>query len=296
MSIENPFNKSSQEVEEPANENEVQAKNKEKEPSMEMPEEIEAVKALQSKLAEYKERLKEQEAENPYAPPEAFNDTRYKIVAMEKLLTEGSVNMDEFSKDLRERFGSLDIDTLGNAFLVVEDYATTKGDRVSGGTGLKAEQESEQNEETGEQEDVNGKFDPKNIREALRDQSPIEVTVKRSSGDLERGWYITAIQGETATVMKSQEEDVLQKQIPLQELQELNKSTPEEKIASVATFEQLKKALEESGGIQGSKDFYEPEQLKSLIERVRKGDLELTYITRTAGLREKVKELMEAGG
>lgn len=66
----------------------------------------------------------------------------------------------------------------------------------------------------------------------------------------------------------------------------------EEGIRNANNFNELLEIIEKFGGLQGPQDFYKPEELKLIINKVQNGELALTYITRTSGLRMKVEELI----
>ena len=72
-----------------------------------------------------------------------------------------------------------------------------------------------------------------------------------------------------------------------------NKLEQELNFDGAISWEELYDALDLAGGVQGSRDFYSAEELKSTIEAVRSGTLAPDSITRTGGLREKVKELIK---
>jgi hypothetical protein len=100
------------------------------------------VKALNDKLLEYKERLGAEMKEQPYKAPEQYsNDTVYKIAVLDELLKNGEVNTQELSRELKEKYGFINIDDFDNACGVIEDYNETGGKNNSGGTGFKIEQE-----------------------------------------------------------------------------------------------------------------------------------------------------------
>jgi len=63
-------------------------------------------------------------------------------------------------------------------------------------------------------------------------------------------------------------------------------------ISEVKSFDDLIKTIEKGGGIEGSQEFYDAKKLKNVIDKVRKGELGITYITRTGGLRQKVEDLL----
>lgn len=64
-------------------------------------------------------------------------------------------------------------------------------------------------------------------------------------------------------------------------------------ISGAQTFAELYQAIEQTGGLQGSQQFYQPLELKNIIERVRKGELDTSYITRTGGLRSRVEDIIK---
>lgn len=98
------------------------------------PQSIDAIRALQNKLQEYKQR------------PDSL-DRNYKVAVLGKLLTKGEVNKESIALELKERFGSLDIAIFKNAYGVIEDYATNEGLHTMGGTGLKTEKQDIFNKE-----------------------------------------------------------------------------------------------------------------------------------------------------
>jgi hypothetical protein len=64
-------------------------------------------------------------------------------------------------------------------------------------------------------------------------------------------------------------------------------------ISGTQSFAELYRAIELAGGVQGSQQFYKPAELINIIERVRRGELGTSYITRTSGLRNKVIGLLK---
>jgi len=279
-----------------------QDKNKEniESPKIKFPEDINIVKALQGKLAEYKERLGAQMKKDLYKAPELFTDTNYKIAVLEKLLTDGEVDTHELSRELNEQYGGFSVEDFDNACAVIEDYAKTGGKEVTGGTGLKFEEKQEEQQDKPKEkgkEDIVDKLTPENIENSVKNGKPIEVKVQRSSGEIEKGWMVTGSDGEDAVVIKSVEGGkFIRKVIPIEELQELNKGVDQEElkknISEVKSFDDLIKTIEKGGGIEGSQEFYDAKKLKNVIDKVRKGELGITYITRTGGLRQKVEDLL----
>jgi hypothetical protein len=75
--------------------------------------------------------------------------------------------------------------------------------------------------------------------------------------------------------------------------QETDGSMPDFNLAT--DFDQLYSILNAAGGLQGSDTFYTSEELIKKIEIVREGG-DPQFITRSGGLREKVKELLKKEG
>jgi protein phosphatase len=63
-------------------------------------------------------------------------------------------------------------------------------------------------------------------------------------------------------------------------------------IGSATTEQELSDAIRRIGGLQGSQEFYSSEQLGAQIKQVMAGEVPLTSLTRTGGLRDKVADLM----
>lgn len=105
-------------------------RNREQVRRIKFPENIEMVKALQEKLAEYKNRLVLQKEKNPHRPPETFTDTNYKIAVLEKLLTDGEVSAYKLFEELLEKDGSLNEGVFENALAVISDYVQTGGENA----------------------------------------------------------------------------------------------------------------------------------------------------------------------
>lgn len=66
-----------------------------------------------------------------------------------------------------------------------------------------------------------------------------------------------------------------------------------ERIKEMKTIEHLITLLNSIEGIQGEKVYFTGEDLAQLVQKVADGVLHLNYITRSEGLRDKVKELLE---
>jgi hypothetical protein len=66
------------------------------------------------------------------------------------------------------------------------------------------------------------------------------------------------------------------------------------RINSVTSFAQLADALDVVSPVKGSQGLYSADELLDIVNRVRAGSLEITYVTSTFGLRQKVAELLES--
>ena len=63
-------------------------------------------------------------------------------------------------------------------------------------------------------------------------------------------------------------------------------------ISAAEDFNELFAVLDKVSGIKGSKLFFESAKLKEIINKVREGELDIDYVTRTAGLRKRVDHLL----
>lgn len=64
-------------------------------------------------------------------------------------------------------------------------------------------------------------------------------------------------------------------------------------IASSQSFEELALGIHRLKEIEGSKKIYKAKELIEIIDKVRKGELPLTNITNSQGIRQKVKDLIK---
>jgi hypothetical protein len=64
-------------------------------------------------------------------------------------------------------------------------------------------------------------------------------------------------------------------------------------FTQVENFDDLYKVIEQAGGVPGSYEYYNPSRLKEIIDKVRNGEVWINAVTRTAGLRDKVRELLK---
>lgn len=65
-----------------------------------------------------------------------------------------------------------------------------------------------------------------------------------------------------------------------------------DQVADVGSFDELFALLDDLGEIEGSRGKLNADQLKLVINMVRTGEVDVTKVTRTAGLRDKVRELL----
>jgi len=123
------------------------------------------------------------------------------------------------------------------------------------------------------------------------------VFVQRSSGKIEPGWEVFGVNPKTGDIIVHKSdtdgETIIRKQIPSAILRNLN--TPERRtyIYSAESFPELFQAIEHLGGLQGSERFYEAEELKNIINLIREEKVGLQALTRTEGLRDRVKYLLD---
>lgn len=93
---------------------------------------------LRAKLDEYKERLNKKQKVKPYGAPETQLDfdTIYKIAITQKLVDDGEVNTHDLSRSLVAQYQTFNSELFNEACAVIQDYITTGGRNVIGGTGL----------------------------------------------------------------------------------------------------------------------------------------------------------------
>ena len=96
------------------------------------------LKKLKSKLEEYTARLKGEWEDSEYFPFDSLNpSTRYKRDILRLVLKMGTLNTWALLIAIGETDYSIDLPRFGNACDVIEDYITTGGKKLRGGTGLK---------------------------------------------------------------------------------------------------------------------------------------------------------------
>ena len=93
---------------------------------------------LEGKLNDYKKRIGESIKQNPGIAPEAIfcTDAGYKAAIVERLFDKGLVNLSEFAKELKRKYGFINTEDYNNAAGVIDDYCTTGGKNTTGGTGF----------------------------------------------------------------------------------------------------------------------------------------------------------------
>ncbi|MDD5342552.1 MAG: hypothetical protein PHI73_04450 [Patescibacteria group bacterium] len=64
-------------------------------------------------------------------------------------------------------------------------------------------------------------------------------------------------------------------------------------IETATSFDELYVAIRAQGKIVGSREEYEPEEIIDLIEGVRLGGIRLNYVTRSNGIRDAVRRLLQ---
>lgn len=121
------------------------------------------------------------------------------------------------------------------------------------------------------------------------------VNIRRSSGEVEPGWVISGFDESTGdvAVKKIDGSDVFRKKVTQLELEELNQPERKMGIHEAKSFDELLKAVEATGGLQGSGKFYEVAELQQIINQVRSGESPIDNVTRAGGLRQRVTDLLQ---
>ena len=144
--------------------------------------------------------------------------------------------------------------------------------------------------------------------QAFHVQDGSEVYVMRHSGKIEKGWVVGAIDpksGKGNVIRVDGDGQILHKPVDMQALDELNRPTVAADIAKV-DFATAKTSLErreriihvvrrlKDGGINGSKGFYQSDQLTTELQTLFDHPSQdgINLLTNTGGLREKVRELI----
>lgn len=67
-------------------------------------------------------------------------------------------------------------------------------------------------------------------------------------------------------------------------------------VANSQSFEELINTIDEIAPLKGSQQVYSADELIGIIKQVQNGTLDVSYVTSTAGLRQKVSELINLEG
>jgi hypothetical protein len=71
------------------------------------------------------------------------------------------------------------------------------------------------------------------------------------------------------------------------------KEMPNDRFSGVTSFEELFQEIDKEKEIAGSEEIFSATEEKNIINMVRRGEREITAVTRTGGLREKVQDLVD---
>jgi hypothetical protein len=113
------------------------------------------------------------------------------------------------------------------------------------------------------------------------------VNVKRSDGTIEDGWFVSGRTENGNVIVKN-----LNGQMKTPTPDQLDSINPT--IENAKTWDQLAFSINQlPDDVKGKKDTFSKDDLIRLIEGVKSGDREITAITRTLGLRDKVRELLD---
>lgn len=113
------------------------------------------------------------------------------------------------------------------------------------------------------------------------------VNVKRSDGTIEDGWFVSGRTENGNVIVKN-----LNGQVKTPTPDQLDSINPT--IENAKTWDQLAFSINQlPDDVKGRKDTFSKDDLIRLIEGVKSGDREITAITRTLGLRDKVRELLD---
>lgn len=120
------------------------------------------------------------------------------------------------------------------------------------------------------------------------------ITVQRSSGAIEPNWSIINIRGDNIVVRKKEGEyGVLDKTIPIKDVERFNRPAKIEDITTSKNRNQLIFTINKLGGIKGSDRYYPSDELIFIINEIFKGKIPIGSLTRSGNLRNTVLSLME---
>lgn len=119
-----------------------------------------------------------------------------------------------------------------------------------------------------------------------------EITLQRTSGDIEGGWRIFFNQDGMLGVSKG---DVM-KRVKVGDVERFNRPAEIKDIPTSKNIEQLKYTIKKLGGLSGSNSYYSADDLLTLIDNAfanNGSEASLKCITRTGGLRTIVEDLIK---
>ncbi len=76
------------------------------------------------------------------------------------------------------------------------------------------------------------------------------------------------------------------------DFERMNQGVENKSFVNVKDFDELIKQVEMMGGVQGSNEFFTPDMIKDVIQKVRSKERGIDAITSTGGLRQKVSQLL----
>lgn len=116
------------------------------------------------------------------------------------------------------------------------------------------------------------------------------VNVKRSDGTIEDGWFVgeTGKNGDITLRKEDPNGQILKKLVTTDQLGSLNPD-----IKDVSSWDELTFAINQlPDSVQGSTKAFTKDQLIYLAEHIKNGTMELSEMTRSHGLRDKIEELV----
>jgi len=162
-----------------------------------------------------------------------------------------------------------------------------------------------------EEERIRNLLTPESVNDIFSSGIGVNVTILESSGQINDGWLLMYANpdGSFNGVKTTKSGHVEKRKIFLEDvvdarLQKIGQvdsqrraGSPEVKkektIGDAKDFPDLFAVIKQMGGIEGRQKRFTSDELISLINAVRKGDLGPQYVTSSEGLRQKVMDLME---
>lgn len=143
-------------------------------------------------------------------------------------------------------------------------------------------------------EDESAKVETPDNREEIRKQE-IEERKKKIT-ELDAKWkasgYVSGREEIPAEIEKLEKEiRNIENPVVVEEKKEEKKEKKE--IKDAGSWGELISAIDSKGTVTGSSQEFTPAMLKDVIEKVRKGDLDINAVTRSEGLRDSVKNLLD---